>query len=305
MSSPAPPALRRVLGIGIATLDIVNEVAAYPEEDDEVRALAQHRRLGGNVANTLDVLRQLGHGCAWCGTLADDPESDEVFAGLRDRGIDSSRARRPPGSRTPTSYVTLSRQTGSRTIVHHRRLRELEAADFRRVPLDGLDWAHFEGRNPEETAAMLRDCAARRPDLTVSVEIEKPRPDIEVLLAGPRVVILSRVFALAAGCQDPRAFLADQWGRTSAELLCLPWGAEGAYAQFRDGRPVFAPAHAPAVVRDTLGAGDVFNAAIIDGVLAGLSLSALLARANRLAGHKCGQLGLQGVVASARAAGLL
>jgi ketohexokinase len=294
-----------VLGVGIATLDIVNEVAAYPEEDEEVRALAQHRGLGGNVANSLDVLRQLGHRCAWCGTLADDPDSRAVVAGLRDRGIDTACACRHPGARTPTSYVTLSRQTGSRTIVHHRDLRELEAADFRRARLEGLDWVHFEGRNPAETAAMLRDCAARRPDLPVSVEIEKPRPGVHALLTGPRVVILSRVFALAAGCQDPRAFLADQWGRTSAELLFLPWGAEGAYAQSRDGGPVFAPAHAPEALRDTLGAGDVFNAAVIDGLLAGLTLSALLARANRLAGHKCGQLGLQGVAASARAAGLL
>jgi ketohexokinase len=54
---------------------------------------------------------------------------------------------------------------------------------------------------------------------------------------------------------------------------------------------------------DTLGAGDAFNAAIIDGLLAGLSLEPLLARATGLAGRKCGQRGYGGLVASARAAG--
>ncbi|MFC1363461.1 MAG: ketohexokinase, partial [gamma proteobacterium symbiont of Ctena orbiculata] len=33
----------RVLAVGGATLDIVNSVAAYPEEDDELRALSHHR----------------------------------------------------------------------------------------------------------------------------------------------------------------------------------------------------------------------------------------------------------------------
>jgi ketohexokinase len=305
MSDEVPPVRRAVLGVGIAALDIVNEVAAYPDEDQEIRALSQDRRVGGNVCNSLGVLSQLGHACAWCGTLADDADSAEVLAGLRRRGIDAAAAVRHPASRTPTSYVTLSRATGSRTIVHHRELPELEAADLRRVGLDGVDWLHFEGRNPDETAAMLRDCGERRPWLPISLEIEKVRPGIERLLEGPQVLIFSRAFVSACGFDSAEAFLRRQWERTSANLLFLPWGAEGAYGQARDARPRFAPAHSPARVRDTLGAGDVFNAAVIDGLLAGLAPLEVLERATRLAGHKCGRPGLDGLIPSARTAGLL
>lgn len=295
----------RVLGVGIATLDLINEVAAYPAEDDEVRTLEQQVRRGGNVTNSLAVLAQLGHSCTWAGTLADDSASREILRDLGGEGVDTRFCVRHPGGRTPTSYVTLSRATGSRTIVHHRDLPELSSADFADIDLEPFDWVHFEGRNPSETALMLRDCGARRPDLTVSLEVEKPRADIDRLLVRPRVLIFARAFVLSRGCSDPVRFLADQWAKTGAELLILPWGADGAYGQGRGGAVCFAPAHGLEQVTDTLGAGDVFNAAVIDGLLSGLDLRALLERANRLAGHKCGRQGLGGLVSSARRAGLV
>lgn len=293
------PSGKAILGLGCAALDIVSEVASFPAEDAEVRALAQSRRLGGNAANTLSVLSQLGHACAWCGTLGDDPASEEILTAMRGQGIDTGPARRLSGGRAPLSCVTLSRATGSRTIVHYRDLPELTAVDFAEVPLTRFAWLHFEGRHPAETALMLRDAGRRHADLPISLEIEKSRPDIDRLLAGPLVLIFSRAHARGQGFQDPAAFLAAQWPRTTAELLFLPWGEAGAYGQARQGPLHFAPAQVPAEVIDTLGAGDVFNAALIDGLLRGLGLEPLLARATALAGHKCGRPGLSGLVASA------
>jgi ketohexokinase len=306
-----------VLGVGIATLDIVNAVAAYPPEDAEVRAAGQRIARGGNVANTLDVLAQLGRRCAWAGVLAADAGAVRILADLDACGIDHAQAVRVPGGTTPTSYITLSRATGSRTIVHHRDLPELTAADFARVPLAPYGWVHFEGRHPAETAQMLARVRHKQPGLPVSVEIEKRRDGIEALYPGADVLIFARAFVQAASgaaAGDPRAFLAQMAALTDAPLLLLPWGADGAYGLARGAaEPVFAPACPPAALRDSLGAGDVFNAAVIDALLdMGLAaaaspdgLAALLARANRLAGHKCGQHGLAGLATSARAAGLL
>lgn len=306
----------RVLGVGIAALDIVNQVADYPAEDAEVRALGQRVVRGGNCANTLDVLVQLGRGCTWVGVLADDRGADTIAADLHRRGIHHDHARRCPGGATPTSYITLSRATASRTIVHHRDLPELTAADFDRVPLDGCAWVHFEGRHPPETARMIERVRRERPALPISVEIEKPRPGIEALLTGADVLIYSRAYAqsvLAEGADDPVACLRRLADDGAARLTLLPWGAGGAYG-FAAGAaaPVFAPAHPPTTLRDSIGAGDVFNAAVIDALLdMGLDractdagLGELLQRANRLAGYKCGHDGLDGLVTAARASGL-
>jgi ketohexokinase len=296
---------RRILGVGVAALDIVNEVATYPEEDAELRALSRRVLRGGNAANTLSVLRQLGHDCAWAGTLGTDAEGDRVLEDLELRGIATEACARHPGRSTPTSYIVLSRATGSRTIVHYRDLPELSAADFAGIRLQGYDWVHFEGREPLETAVMLPACARRLPKAGISLEVEKPRPQIELLFLGPDVIIFSRHYARRRGYADPRRFLSDQWGHTDARLLVLPWGEEGAYAQARGEDLCFAPARPPPEVRDTLGAGDVFNAALVDGLLAELSVPELLLRCNLLAGHKCGMMGLDGLVAGARGAGIL
>jgi len=307
------------LAVGVAALDIVAEVPAYPAEDAELRAVGRRILRGGNAANTLAVLRQLGHACAWAGVLGDDAEGDLVLADLAGRGIDTRSCVRHRGGRTPTSYVLLSRATGSRTIVHYRDLPELTAAEFARMPLEGFDWIHFEGRHPPETKAMLRDCRSRfprrppphaagalaptLPATGISLEIEKPRPDIESLFLGPDVLIFSRHYARSRGYEDPPRFLADRLSETDARLLVLPWGEAGAYAQPRNGPACFAPAHRQRQVVDTLGAGDVFNAALIHGLVCGLEPQALLDGCNALAGHKCGRMGMDDLVASAGGTG--
>jgi ketohexokinase len=299
-----------VLGVGIATLDIVNEVEVYPSEDAEVRALAQRRVRGGNVTNSLVVLSQLGRACAWAGTLGDDPASGAILADLERYGIDTRLAVRHPGCSTPTSFVALSRETGSRTILHYRDLPELTAADLEGGLADadgwlerGFAWVHFEGRSPEDTAAMVRLVRERLPGARISVELEKVRPGGERLLDGPDLLLFSRAYARALGATDPIAFLAGQGLRSGARHCVLAWGEQGAYGWTRGVGCAEVPAYPPPRVVDTLGAGDVFNAGVIDGLLRGLALPDVLARANRLAGHKCGRQGFAGLAESAAADG--
>ncbi|NCA70395.1 MAG: ketohexokinase [Sphingobacteriia bacterium] len=282
-----------MLGVGIATLDLINEVACYPAEDSEVRALAQRRQRGGNVTNSLTILAQLGHRCRWVGTLADDPAADFILAELARHGIDTRAVVRIPGAATPTSYIALSRANASRTIIHFRDLPELSASDFDRVSLDGIGWVHFEGRNPPQTRRMIERVRLRAPRVPISVELEKHRDGIADVLDGPRVLLASRAFALASGFETPGAFLRDLSGRTHAELCVVAWGAAGASYIRRDhGQVEDVPAVAPARVVDTLGAGDVFNAGVIHGLVKGLSPAAALAGAVALAGRKCGRRGL-------------
>ncbi len=276
----------RVLAVGIATLDIVNRVSSYPREDMEVRALSQRRSRGGNATNSLVILSQLGHSAAWAGVLPVEADSELVLADLARHDVDVSAVVRPPEGKLPTSYITLSADSGSRTIVHYRDLPEYGFADFAGLALESFDWIHFEGRNLGELKMMLEK--TRQLGIPCSLEVEKPRQGMEALFALPDVLLFSRAWVLEQGIDSPARFLREGIGKGPSFLA---WGAEGAWCRSAGG-DIF-HARAPAVeVVDSLGAGDVFNACVIDGLLRGLPLRDVLAGAVNLASTMCAREGL-------------
>jgi len=114
-----------ILGIGVATIDIINTTDGFPDEDSKVRALSQRINRGGNVCATLTVLNQRGHTSSWCGTLGDDTAALHIRDDLDKQQINISNCHTIINSCTPTSYISLNQLNGSRTIVHYRDLPEL------------------------------------------------------------------------------------------------------------------------------------------------------------------------------------
>ncbi len=287
--------MARILGTGIATLDIINTVECYPPEDAEVRALAQRRARGGNVTNTLTVLSQLGHACAWAGTVASGPDGRFILDDLEQAGVDTASCTRVPTGTVPTSYVTVSRDTGTRTIVHYRDLPELSSADFARIGLKGFDWLHFEGRNVPDTRRMLEHVRLTHPGTPVSVEVEKPRPGIESLFPLADLLLFSRQYAQGLGVKSAADLLRIMQPQAPRGILVCAWGDAGAWALDPAGGSCASPAYPPPRLLETLGAGDVFNAGVIHARLQGRPLDESLDLACRLAGRKCGQIGLAGL----------
>jgi ketohexokinase len=287
--------MARILGIGIATLDIINTVETYPPEDSEVRAIEQHIRRGGNCTNTLVVLAQLGHTCSWAGVLPPWADAVRIEEDLHRHGVDTSRCHRVTQGTVPTSYVTLSRRNGSRSIVHYRDLPEYPFEAFSNLDLSPFDWLHFEGRNVDETRRMLLWARERRPEMPRSVEIEKPRPGIEALFPLADVLLFSRTFARAEGFESPGALFDSVIPRSRGATLICAWGDRGAAAVSAEGGRCESPAFPPPRIVDTLAAGDVFNAAVIHAMLRDLPLPEVLICACQLAGRKCGQQGLDGL----------
>jgi ketohexokinase len=284
--------MARILVVGNATLDIVNQVETYPQEDQEVRATAQQVRRGGNAANTAVVLSQLGHDCHWAGVLADEPDGELIRTDLLQHDVSLDHVHTVSDGKVPTSYIVLSRDNGSRTIVHYRDLPEYPATAFTTINLHEFDWLHFEGRNVAELKKMLTWAKEIAPQLFISLEVEKQRTGMEALLPLAQLLLFSRDYAEQQGARDGGGFLQQTAAKGLEGMLTCTWGENGAYALERDANLHRAAAHKPDKVIDTLGAGDVFNAGLIDQLVQGQSLKYALSAATRLAGIKCGIEGL-------------
>ncbi len=282
----------RVLAVGGATLDIINSVAAYPAEDEELRAVSRQHCRGGNAANTLVVLSQMGHHCSWAGMLGDDAASRFILDDLRENGVDTQWADVHPGGITPTSHIISSLATGSRTIVHYRDLPEYGFTAFEKIDLGSFDWIHFEGRDVSVYGAMLKHAAGLLSTARLSVEIEKPRDHIDRLISLADTVMISRSYASAHGYTGAHQLFEALRPRSRTARLFATWGEAGAWLQEPDGMVRHESAFRPPEVVDTLGAGDVFNAGVIDSLMKGDEPGTALSKAVRLAGVKCGYRGL-------------
>ncbi|NOQ94611.1 MAG: ketohexokinase [Methylophaga sp.] len=280
--------MANILAIGIATLDIINVVESYPTEDSELRALSQQQLRGGNATNTLTVLSQLGHHCSWGGILIDEPDSQIIKDDLAKSNIDISSCKQLASGKMPTSYITLNKKTGSRSIVHHRDCPEFSFLDFQKIKLDDVDWVHFEGRNIAETQLMLQHLKQHYPHLPCSLEIEKPRPDIEQLFELPDVLLFSQHYVESLGFNTASDFLTSL---KHDKLIICAWGNQGAWALDLDKNIVHSSAFPPSQLIDTLGAGDTFNAGLIHSLVMDIEPQKALENACQLAGHKCGQYG--------------
>jgi len=281
--------MSRILLTGIATLDIVNSVSHYPAEDEEIRASSQNRLRGGNAANTACVLAQFDHQVEFLSVLADDNEADLIRQDLQHYCVGYQYCPVKKG-KTPTSYIVLNQQNGSRTIVHHRDLPELDSAQFLKLPLEQFDWYHFEARNVTDCYIMMSICQQRRVDQTISLEIEKDRDNIDTLLPMADILFFSQAFVKSRGFSQAEAFIQHIQPTCPQSMIICAWGEEGAYAH--DGKQ---PYHCAATkleqVVDTIGAGDTFNAGVINALAGGIPLGIALQQACQLAEKKLTQTG--------------
>jgi len=291
--------MAHVLAVGIATLDIINEVESYPPEDGEVRALAQDIRRGGNASNTLVVLSQLGHSCEWAGVSVKEADAETIFSEFKRYGIATQYCKQLDQGKVPTSWVIVSRAKASRTIVHYRDLPEYDFEAFCRIPLQEFDWLHFEGRNVPETLSMMQRVREQLPALPVSLEVEKPRQHIETLFPHADLILFSAAVARHHGFTAQQLLTETRKLAANVDIVCT-LGEKGAVALSRHGEAIRNDASPPQRLVDTLAAGDTFNAAMIDALLRGAALADALRFACQLAGNKCAQAGLHGLDVPAR-----
>lgn len=272
----------QILCVGLTCLDIVQTCKHYPLEDSEQRSEGYRWQRGGNSSNTCTVLAQLGQPVEFFGTLSAEQHLNFLQNDMKKYGIDFSHCPTVEGIGCPTSTVIISSSSGSRTILHHNpNLPELTLTDFERLHLQNYSWIHFEGRNLAEVLSMIQyvesynsrlDCVdsgnekgtQHHMPITISVELEMPKPELLDLLPYADVAFISKEFAQSRGydnMSETLKHISDD-AKSGATIICA-WGDRGAMARTPENIIVQSPAFPPHRMVDTLGAGDTFNAAVL------------------------------------------
>jgi hypothetical protein len=243
----------------------------------------------GGVMNTVIALRRLGVGVGWVGQVGDDFFSQFVLAEAQREGLDTSLIQRVPHA--------LQRLTVALSYPHDRAFVtyvdpaptsvEMLAAAAENVR---FRHAHFTGLQLDpQTPGLLRRLRQRGISISMDCQhrpVSVDEPLVQEVLGLLDIFMPNRAeAALLTGEDDlyaaARRFLA--WVPT----LVIKDGGGGAYG-WHDGQHIHAPAIA-ADVRDTTGAGDVFNAGFLAARLAGNDFATCLSW-----GNVCGGLSTQG-----------
>lgn len=280
-----------VVGIGQSSLDRVCLLEALPPLGGKAALLGIHELPGGQIATAMLACARLGLRAAYVGTVGDDAAADEVLAPLVEAGVDLRGVKRVVGAPTRTATVLVDAASGERTILGYRDPRlALVPADLEPGPIERAACLHVDAVDVE-ASAFAAD-VARRAGVPVVLDADGPAPGLEKLLAKVDFPIVSRGLAEAMGGRGGlRAALAELCA-LGARLAVVTLGEYGALARF-GGWLIESPAFR-VDARDTTGAGDVFHAAFVLGLLEGMACEPILRTANAAAAMSCRALGAQG-----------
>jgi len=286
----APGKAYDVVGFGLNAVDHLCRVPAFPPFAGKMLLDGYECRPGGPVATAIVALRRWGLKTAYLGSFGDDTLGKIARDALVAEGVAVKGCITRPGARNQFAAILVDAGSGERTVLWHRdasltvRPEELDrdlVCAGRVLHLDGYDC----------DAAIEAAGWAGEAGIPTVLDLDSPRDRIEELLGRIDIAIVSREFAIEfGGGSDPLAAL-DPLERFGCSLIGVTLGCDGAVVRC-GGQRLDVPAFRVSCV-DTTGAGDVFRAGVIYGLLAGWGVEEMLCFASAAAALQCTRLGAQ------------
>jgi sulfofructose kinase len=252
-----------VVGIGENSVDLVYRMPVAPASDSKVAASAYRVSCGGQVATTLAACSAFGLRTAYVGTVGGDEHGKRIRQALAAAGVDVSFAvvREAPNRH---AVILVDERNGNRTVVWHRDpALVFGAEDVPGAVIAGARILHVD--DLDEDAAIAAAEIAARAGVPVTSDIDRVTGRTLELMALSTAPILSAHVPLTlTGEHDPERAL-RKLSTGHASWLCVTLGTHGAMLLEGD-RLHHVPAFAIDAI-DTTGAGDVFRAGFIYGLL--------------------------------------
>jgi len=287
---PAPPAKDRpfdVVTFGYNSVDFLCLLPRYPAEGEKIQMASFDMQGGGQAATAAAALARWGFKTRYLGKFGEGREGLLSRQSLVSEGVDVSGSIVAEGMPNQTAVILVDQRTGERTIVYTREKGlAVEPGEIpAKLAASGRVLLTDAHQIPATVEAAL---AAKDAGIPVVIDAEKILPDTaDLIVLGDYVLCDSSFPRNFTGIDKPEDALAALGKRGAFVAMTL--GAEGSLAYF-DGEIIRTPGIKVECV-DTTGAGDVFHAGFVAGLLLGMDAEQTLRFANAAAGLKCRALG--------------
>jgi 2-dehydro-3-deoxygluconokinase len=280
-------------------------------------AVTLRRGYGGDVLNSLVMASRLGARSAFVSRVGDDPFAAGLLAAWQAEGVDTSASPIVPGI-NGVYFISVG-AGGERSFTYRRSgsaASFLSPDDVDRSPVDRAAAVLLSGitqaLSPSAEAATLRAAERARavgalvafdPNYRSALWAERGRREgrdgRELAAAAAAALLPLTSLALPSAPADAAVVglddadpttLARAFTERGAEAVALKLGAQGSFVWRGDHGDHVAPAPV-AEARDTTGAGDAWNAALLVALLHGADPPAAAAAANEVAAWLLGHRG--------------
>jgi sulfofructose kinase len=282
-----------VVGVGLNATDTLIPVHHYPAAGSKVEFRSANVLSGGQVATAMVACQSWGLRTRYVGKVGDDLAATLHRSEFARLGVETHLLT-APGCPSQQAFILVD-DAGERTVLWKRDDRlALHPGDVQRDWILEARVLHLDGH--DTAAATLAATWARSAGIPVVADLDELYPGVDALLPLIDYLITSRdIPGRISGESDMRKSLVAVRSRYGARLTAATLGHEGvlAYggAQFH-----YAPAFRVDTI-DTTGAGDIFHAGFIYGLLQDWPLPRQLEFACAAAALNCTGIGARGHIA--------
>jgi len=279
-----------VVGVGLNATDTVIPVAEYPARGSKTEYRGTDAMAGGQVASTVVACARWGLQTRYVGKMGEDDAARLHKAAFEAAGVEA-RIVTVPGGASAQSLIVVD-GGGERTVMCRRDDRlVLRPEELEREWIVGARALHVDGY--DTAAATLAAGWARDAGVPVVADLDEIYPEVEGLLGLVDYAIVSRDFPCRLMREpDLRKALRRMQARFGCRLSAATLGEDGVLAW--DGERFWETAAYRVKVVDTTGAGDIFHAGFIYGLLQGWGLTRKMEFACAAAALNCMAVGARG-----------
>jgi sulfofructose kinase len=286
-----------LVGVGLNATDTLIALPAFPARGSKTEYSGSSVLPGGQVATTVVACQRWGLSTRYVGIVGDDAAANLHRDAFAQAGVETHLIS-VPGGASPQSLILVD-AGGERTVMCRRDERvALKPADLDREWIVNARALHVDGY--DTVAATVAAGWARSAGVPVIADLDELYPGVERLLQNVDYLIVSRdIPGRLMKEPDLERSLRQMQLRYSCGLAAATLGEDGVLAW--DGKHLHHISAYSVAVVDTTGAGDIFHAGFIYGLLQNWELERQLDFACAAAAMNCMSVGARGGIQSTQA----